>query len=88
MRIAVEQRDIQGSVRCSSGRCPVARAILRQVECMNVSVSPHVAHIQTEFGQWFRCPFTKSVQKRIEAYDERKPMKPFSFPLVMNPVTV
>ena len=79
MKIIVTKEDIQNGRRENPYLCPIARAIKRQCKYTGrrVSVGCRVATVN-----YRTLDIPKSAQKFIDDFDNKKPVKPFSFNLV------
>jgi len=77
VRVEVTEEDIRRGKRNTCTRCPVARALRR-----SGVISPSVYHSRAIFGrngQWWGGDLPQKVTDFICAFDDREPVKPFSF---------
>lgn len=80
MIISVEQKHIKKGKRMSCGNCPIALAIKEQTYLESLSVGAEDVR-----SVWRSIPLSRSAQRFVQAFDKRKPVKPFKFKLNLEP---
>lgn len=83
MRIEVTQEDIENGQRGSSDRCPIARAVLRNLRVIPEGLYVGLQAIETE-EEWFELP--REAKLFIRAFDgagSDRPL-PFAFDLPID----
>lgn len=84
IKIEVTEEDIKDGVRENVKQCPVARAVLRQLdfaEVVEVSMGGIDINFDVPGRKFIRYKIPKKVMRFIQRFDEGKSVKPFSFVL-------
>lgn len=80
MRIAVTAQDIRRGKRAEPCRCPVALALKRTFKRkVRVTFTSFEFESYRKGTKFVVRDTPTSVAKFVEAFDDRKPVKPFSF---------
>lgn len=86
MRVQVTQEDIDKGVDCDSGRCPIARALLRQVPgVVSVCVTVDGVDYAKADGRFAAVELPREAVRFITLFDDGRLVSPFEFDLNLRP---
>lgn len=77
IKIQVTAQHIKNGNVCALGSCPIALAVMEQLESPKVSVAFNCRFIKNEGTYAYKL--SRAAKRFIMRFDNHKPVKPFSF---------